>query len=64
MSAQELASQDIPVEFSMGEIDLLRESLGHSLQRVRDADGTPEDYRRDKLARIDSIRAKLAAAIR
>ena len=50
------------IEITYDEIETLLTSLDYSKERVRDAQGTPYTIRRENLARLDSIAAKLREA--
>jgi len=47
------------MELSPEDIATLLESLKHSIQRVRDADGTPREVRQENLQRLEAVQEKL-----
>jgi hypothetical protein len=52
----------IELTLKTGELETLLTSLEYSKQRVRDAQETPNQVRQEKLARLDSVAAKLREA--
>lgn len=50
------------IEIDADDLPILLESLEYSKQRVRDAQGTPYDVRRQNLERLDSVATKLRQA--
>jgi hypothetical protein len=50
---------DSRVELTAGEIQVLLESLEYSIQRIRDAQGTPYPVRQENLQRLSSVQEKL-----
>jgi hypothetical protein len=52
------------VELAYEDLDTLIESLEYSKRAVRDAVDTPSDVRRQNLARLESVTAKLRLARR
>lgn len=51
------------IELSGTDIDVTLTSLQYSKQRVADASGTPDEVRKEDLERIDTVLAKLRAAV-
>ena len=47
------------MDLTGGEIQVLLESLKYSIQRVRDAQGTPYAVRQENLERLYSVQEKL-----
>jgi hypothetical protein len=50
------------VELNGAEIATLLESVNYSLDRIRNAPDTPYSVRRDNLARLEAVAAKLRQA--
>lgn len=50
------------VELSEQEIEILLESLKHSLKRIRDAQETPDTVRQNNLTRLEEVALKLRLA--
>ena len=52
------------IDLEIQDIETLLESLNYSRQRVSDAQGTPEEVRRENLARIEAVASKIREARR
>ena len=50
------------VELEAGDVEILLTSLGHSLDRIRNAEATPREIRKESLRRIETVREKLQSA--
>jgi hypothetical protein len=47
------------MELTLGEIEVLLESLKYSIQRVSEAQGTPYEVRQENLQHLTDVQAKL-----
>lgn len=48
------------LELDQGDIEVIRESLRYSKQRIADAQGTPYAVRRENLERVESVMQKFS----